>query len=186
MYLTAKKTTEELGKLEDYSENERNMLFEMLGMGALKYFILRVDPKKNMLFNPDDSIDFNGNTGPFIQYTHARIRSLLRKAAEKNIVINIEIAELNTALGDKERSILKTLYQYPKIVAEAGKNLSPALVANYVYELAKEYNQFYQEVPVLKENDLALVELRLVLSHFTGRVIKSAMALLGIEVPEKM
>jgi arginyl-tRNA synthetase len=187
MYLTAEQTTRELGKVDDFPPEEATGLFNMLGLGALKYFILKVDPKKNMLFDPKESIDFNGNTGPFIQYTHARIKSLLRKAAEAGYTPShpgskVEQAEL--LLMEKE--ILKILYQYPSVVVEAGRELSPALIANYVYELAKEYNTFYQEVPVLREEVKEKIVLRLLLSELTGRVIRSAMCLLGIEVPDRM
>jgi arginyl-tRNA synthetase len=193
MYETAKKTTSELGKLDNPDDLEWNDLFEMLGMGALKYFILRVDPKKNMLFNPEESIDFNGHTGPFIQYTHARIRSLLLKAEGRGHraegigqrakgFVQLDGFELHP----KEKSILKILYDFPAAVAEAGKNLSPAIIASYCYELAREYNQFYQEVPVLREPDQNKLRFRLGLSEFTGNVIKRGVGLLGIMVPEKM
>jgi arginyl-tRNA synthetase len=157
----------------------------MIGLGALKYFILKVDPKKNMLFNPKESIDFNGNTGPFIQYTHARICSVLRKAKQSGITwnsSNIDIAELLP----KEKDIIKLIYEYPAVVNEAGTLYSPAVIANYIFELVKEYNGFYQEIPILKEEKAELVNLRLVLSEYTAIVIKSAMHLLGIDVPEKM
>ncbi len=186
MFETAKRKTTELGKLDNPEDPEWNRLFEMLGMGALKYFILRVDPKKNMLFNPEESIDFNGNTGPFIQYTHARIRSLLAKAEGKgHRAENIEKTG-GIALLPKEKNILKLLYDYPAVVAEAGKTLSPAVIAGYCYDLAKEYNAFYQEIPVLREPDPEKISFRLGLSAFTANVIKKAMGLLGIEVPEKM
>lgn len=184
MYRTAKEITEELGKVEDFNEQEKERLFSMISLGALKYFILKVDPKKTMLFNPEESIDFNGNTGPFIQYTHARIRSLFRKATEKGKVIldNAVPGEVSP----KEKQLLKLLYDFPAVVAEAGAEYSPALIANYVYELAKEFNQFYQEVPILREENDVLVTFRLELAGFVGRVIKSGMELLGIEVPESM
>jgi arginyl-tRNA synthetase len=185
MIETAKKTTEELGKADELDNDESAKLFSMIGLGALKYFILKVDPKKNMLFNPKESIDFNGNTGPFIQYTHARICSVLRKAKQSGFTWNssdIDIAELLP----KEKEIIKLIYEYPAVVCEAGKQYSPALVANYIFELVKEYNGFYQEIPILKEENTKLVNLRLVLSEFTAIVIKSAMHLLGIDVPEKM
>ncbi|MFP4469599.1 MAG: arginine--tRNA ligase [Bacteroidales bacterium] len=184
MYLTAKKTTEELGKIDDFDEREKERLFNMISLGALKYFILKVDPKKTMLFNPEESIDFNGNTGPFIQYTHARIRSLFRKATEKGkIILDHSVPREVSA---KEKHLLKLLYDFPAVVAEAGADYTPALIANYVYELAKEFNQFYQEVPILREENDVLVTFRLELSGFVGRVIKSGMDLLGIEVPDRM
>jgi len=184
MYNTAKNTTEELGKINHFSAKEKDELFKMISMGALKYYILKVDPKKTMLFNPEESIDFNGNTGPFIQYTHARIRSLYRKAEEKGIEI---IA--NPTLPDllpKEKDLIKLLFDFPVIVKEAADNYSPAVVANYCYDLAKEFNQFYQEVPILKEDKLNTISFRLQLSEFVGKVIKTGMDLLGIAVPDRM
>jgi len=186
MFETAKKTTAELGKLDNPDDLEWKELFEMIGMGALKYFILRVDPKKNMLFNPEESIDFNGHTGPFIQYTHARIRSLLGKAETRGFRSSDVSSERSFQILPKEKQILKLLYDFPSAVREAGQNLSPALVANYCYDLAKEYNQFYQEIPVLREPDAEKLRFRLALSAFTGKVIKKGMGLLGILVPEKM
>jgi arginyl-tRNA synthetase len=158
----------------------------MLGMGALKYFILRVDPKKNMLFNPQESIDFNGNTGPFIQYTHARIRSLITKAEGKGHRAGSFETAAGFQLHPKEKSILKLLYDFPAAVNEAGSNLSPAVIAAYCYDLAKEYNAFYQEVPVLRESDNDKILFRLGLSKFTADVIRKGMKLLGIAVPERM
>lgn len=184
MYLTAKKTTEELGKTDIFADTEKDALYRMIGLGALKYYILKVDPKKNMLFNPEESIDFNGNTGPFIQYTHARVRSLFRKAADRNIPLTQSSDKVD--LLPKEHALLRLLYDFPAVVAEAGENFSPALIANYAYELAKEFNQYYQEVPILRENDPGLIAFRLNLSGFTGKVLKTAMGLLGIEVPDRM
>ncbi len=188
MYETAKRTTSELGKLDNPDDHEWRELFEMLGMGALKYFILRVDPRKNMLFNPEESIDFNGHTGPFIQYTHARIRSLLVKAESRGYrrPSKATDSEATFQVLPKEKQILKLLYDFPSAISEAGKNLSPAIIANYCYDLAKEYNQFYQEIPVLREPDNDKLRFRLDLSEFTGRVIKRGLGLLGIQVPEKM
>jgi arginyl-tRNA synthetase len=187
MYSTAEQTTRDLGKVNDFPPEEASELFTMLGLGALKYFILKVDPKKNMLFDPKESIDFNGNTGPFIQYTHARIRSLIRKAAESGYTTSHPGFRFEQVpLIPRERVILRILYQFPSVVAEAGRELSPALVANYVYELAKEYNTFYQEVPVLREEAREKIILRLLLSEMTARVIKYAMYLLGAEVPDRM
>jgi len=185
MIQTARSTTEELGKLDDFKEDEKEVLFDMLGLGALKYFILKVDPKKNMLFNPEESIDFNGNTGPFIQYTHARIRSVVRKAVERWP----EIPELDPnglVINEKELSLLKLLYDYPIVVQQAALDYSPAQIANYGYELAKEFNQFYHDYSILKEANETSAVFRLHLALFTGRVIKQAMSLLGIEVPERM
>ncbi len=186
MHQTAESMTRELGKLEGLSEEEADKLFEVIGMGALKYYILRVDPKKNMTFNPEESIDFNGNTGPFIQYTHARIRSLLSKAAERGIENWDQMPDLSSDLLPKEKSMLVLLGEFPSSVVEAARNLSPAQIANYAYELAKEYNQFYQEVPVLREEDPARLRFRLAMSELTGRVLKNALGLLGIEAPDKM
>jgi len=184
MYRTAKTTTEQLGKIDEFSEAEKHRLFTMISLGALKYYILKVDPKKTMLFNPEESIDFNGNTGPFIQYTHARIRSLFRKAVERGISFSsVEVPEV---ILPKEKNLIRLLYDFPAVINEAADNLSPALVANYAYDLAKEFNQFYQEVPVLREEDPKIVAFRLALSGFIGTVIKTSMNLLGIEVPEKM
>jgi arginyl-tRNA synthetase len=185
MTSTAKKTTEELGKTEGLSKEEADKLYRIIGLGALKYFIMKVDPKKNMLFNPKESIDFNGNTGPFIQYTHARICSVLRKAKESGIESNSCNINVSTLLP-KEKEIIKLINEYTSIVEEAGKTYSPALIANFAYELAKEYNGFYQEISILNNDDTTKVNFRLVLSEFTASVIKSAMWLLGIEVPDKM
>ena len=184
MYNTAKTTTETLGKIDAFDDVEKHNLFTMISLGALKYYILKVDPKKTMLFNPEESIDFNGNTGPFIQYTHARIRSLFRKAAERGLAVSTD--EIPQLILPKEKDLIKLLHDFPVVVHEAAENLSPAQVANYVYDLAKEFNQFYQEVPVLKEEDTAMIAFRLSLAGFVGSVIKTSMKLLGIEVPEKM
>jgi len=187
MVRTSGETTRELGKVDDFSAEESADLFDMIGMGALKYFILKVDPMKNMLFDPKESIDFNGNTGPFIQYTHARIQSLLKKAANAGYSLPYPPSPLpqqgKGEIVPAEREIIKLLYQYPIVVKQAGEELSPALIANYVYELAKEYNQFYQEVPVLREEDPNKIRFRLALSAFTGSVIRKGMALMGIAVP---
>lgn len=174
----------ELGKLEGYSEAEKEQIYHIVALGALKYFILKVDPKKTMTFNPEESIDFNGNTGPFIQYTYARIQSILRKAKESGIAIpgRAEIAALN----DKERSLLKTISLFPEVVKEAGSEHSPAVVANYVYDLVKEFNSFYHDHSILNEPDLATRDFRLAVTQTVGKVIKNGFSLLGIEVPERM
>lgn len=185
MFQTAKKMTTELGKHAEFSEQEATALFEMIGLGALKYFILRVDPKKNMMFNPEESVDFTGNTGPFIQYTHARIQSLLRKAKDENIDLDSSL-DVQFSLLPKEKNIIKLISEYPAIIKLAGVNHSPAQIANYVYDLVKEYNQFYQEVPVFKESDKNKILFRLRLSQFCGSIIKSGMGLLGIQVPDRM
>lgn len=181
MINTAKETTLALGKISEFTDLEAETLYANIGLGALKYFILKVDPKKKMMFNPEDSIDFNGNTGPFIQYTHARIRSVLNKAG------NLPKMQLSGFdINEKEKDLLKNISQYPEVIKNAGANYSPALVANYIYELAREYNQFYHECPILKEEDALKVAFRLNLSAFTANVIKSGMLLLGIQVPNRM
>lgn len=171
-------------KVSDLSEAEIAEISRMVGLGALKYFLLKVDPRKNMLFNPKESIDFNGNTGPFIQYTYARIRSLIAKAAAAGITAK---GDATKALpGDKETEVIKKLAAYPQSVAEAGRSYSPALIANYIYDLAKEYNSFYHDYPILKEADANAAALRVEISKMTADVLKSGCRLLGIEVPEKM
>ena len=183
MYLEAKKTSEESGKLADISPEEKDRLYHMIGLGALKYFIIKVDPKKTMLFNPKESIDFNGNTGPFIQYTHARICSILRKATVA--YSPSDIAE-DAQPSAKEVRLVKLLDLYPGKVAEAGAALSPAVIANYAYELAKEFNQYYHDTPILKEENEAVLKYRLELIAVMARTLRSAMGLLGIELPERM
>lgn len=183
MVTTARTVSSERGQLEGASEEEIKDITEMVGLGALKYFLLKVDPRKNMTFNPKESIDFNGNTGPFIQYTHARIRSVLRKAADEGFTTGEFIT---VAPGEREIALIQRLADYPSTVAEAGNSLSPALIANYVYELAKEYNQFYHDCSILKESDESKRSLRLALSETTARTIASAMGLLGIRVPDRM
>lgn len=185
MVETARRTTEELGKTQDFNEQEKAELYHIIGLGALKYFILKVDPKKNMLFNPAESIDFNGHTGPFIQYTHARIRSMMRTAGNERLQAAIPDID-SRELFPKEISLLKMLYDFPVIVAEAAEELSPSVIANYAFELSKEYNQFYHEHSVLNEPDSRLSQLRIRLSGLTAQTIRHAMGLLGIEVPEKM
>ena len=184
MFEEAKQSTESLGKF-DFQPDEAATLYEMVGLGALKYFILKVDPAKNMLFNPAESIDFNGNTAPFIQYTHARIRSLLRKAAEQSVNVADALPDGLSPEGE-EKLIVKKLYQYPQVVLAAGENLSPALIANYVYDLAKQFNHFYQETPIMRENDAAKRLLRLQISQWVANTLRNGMKLLGIDVPERM
>ncbi len=181
MTQTAGKIAQELGKLEGYSDEEKQRLYKIIGLGALKYFMLKVDPKKTMLFNPEESVDFNGNTGPFIQYTYARIQSILRKAA-------IDLTEecTNITLQPKEKELIKLMETYPTVIQNAAQAYSPAIVANYVYDLVKEYNSFYQAIPILPEKDEKLRIFRVQLSKKVGEIIQSGFALLGIEVPERM
>ncbi|MCQ2154872.1 MAG: arginine--tRNA ligase [Bacteroidales bacterium] len=186
MYRTAKETSLELGKLEGMSQQEQDELFRMIGLGALKYFIIKVDPKKTMLFDPKESIDFNGNTGPFIQYTHARICSILRKAAENGVRFEDAGFPANAEPGAKEIRLIKLLAAYPDKVAEAAGAHSPALIANYAYELAKEFNQYYHETPILREQNACLLLFRLVLIKSLAAVLRKAMGILGIGLPEKM
>jgi len=182
---TARETSMELGKLDNCTPDEIENIARMVGLGALKYFILKVDPRKNMTFNPKESIDFNGNTGPFIQYTHARIKSVLRKAAEQGIGLTPEI-DKTIEISEKESYIIQLLSEFPAIIKEAGEEFSPALIANYEFELVKEYNQFYHDFSILKEENEAVKYFRLALSASVAKVIKTGMLLLGIEVPERM
>lgn len=186
MYSTAKETSLELGKLEGMSSEEQDKLFRMLGLGAMKYFILKVDPKKTMLFDPKESIDFNGNTGPFIQYTHARIRSILRKASEKDITYSVADITKEASVSPKEVRLIKILNSYPAKISEAAAAHSPALIANYAYDLAKEFNQYYHDTPILREENSALLRYRLALIDKIAVVLTSAMDILGIELPERM
>jgi arginyl-tRNA synthetase len=181
MTTTAETISKELGKLEGYADEEKQKLYKIIGLGALKYFMLKVDPKKSMLFNPEESVDFAGNTGPFIQYTYARIQSILRKA---NFDFSETISDI--VLHPKEKELLKNLASFPILIQQAAKQHSPALVANYTYELVKEYNSFYQAVPILPESNVTLKNFRVQLSQKVGETIQSAFALLGIEVPERM
>lgn len=181
----AKKTSDEMGKLQDMSADERAKIAEMVGLGALKYFILKVDARKNMLFNPEESIDFNGNTGPFIQYTHARICSVLRKANEQGIAIPASLPN-DAPLNEKETNLIQKLSDYASVVEQAGKDYSPSGIANYCYELTKEFNQFYHDYSILKEEDNNKKIVRLVLAQNVAKVIKNGMNLLGIDVPERM
>ncbi len=185
MIETSGRLSAELGKLDGVSGEEKEDIIRKIGMGALKYFILKVDPKKNMVFNPEESIDFNGNTGPFIQYTHARICSLMNKAGEHGITPERGESGIITLTG-KEVRVVSLLHDFPDVITEAGKNSSPALIANLLYDLAREYNQFYHDHPVIRENDDRVRNFRLQLSLATGNVIRMGMGLLGIEMPEKM
>lgn len=176
----ATEMTKERGHLDGMSEADKSRLFQMIGMGGLKYYLLKVDPKKRMMFNPEESIELNGNTGPFIQYAHARIKSLLSKANWSPLAIG------NVKLEAVEKEIIKQLVEFPLVIEEAGKNHSPALIANYCFELVKLYNQFYQSISILNEEDSAKKEMRLAMSANVAKVIKNGMVLLGVEVPERM
>ena len=181
----AKQTSEELGKFKDMTEEERNEIARIVGLGALKYFILKVDARKNMLFNPEESIDFNGNTGPFIQYTYARIRSILRKAQAEGIAIPAQLGE-NMPLNEKEIELIQKLNEFGAAVEQAGKDYSPSGIANYCYELTKAFNQFYHDYSILGADTDDEKIVRLVLAQNVGKTLKNGMALLGIEVPERM
>jgi arginyl-tRNA synthetase len=173
-----------LGKLDGYSEGEKEELYKIIGLGALKYYILKVDPKKRILFNPEESVDFQGNTGPFIQYTYARIQSILRKSGfdyTQELTI-----DQGYNLHEKEKELIKQLQSYPETVQLAAGNHSPALIANYTYDLVKEFNAFYQNVTILGTEEIEEKKLRVQLSDSVGKVIKSAFQLLGIQVPERM
>ena len=186
MYETAKETSMELGKIDNLSSQEQDELFRMISLGALKYFILKVDPKKTMLFDPKESIDFNGNTGPFIQYTHARIKSILRKADEQGMPHSAADLSSEAELSPKEIRIIKILNTFPSKIAEAGAAFSPALIANYAYDLAKEFNQYYHDTPILREENKNVLSCRLVLVENIARVLSKAMSILGITLPERM
>ena len=181
---TARTTSEELGKLDGYTKEEAEDVYRKVALGALKYFILKVDPKKTMMFNPKESIDFNGNTGPFIQYTYTRIKSVLRKAEEAGV--KIVPGDIHTALTEKEQNLVKLIAKLPAVVKEAGDNYSPALIGNYAYELAKEFNQFYHDYSILKEENEQVRNLRLLLAQQCSVAIENAMGMLGIEMPERM
>ncbi|RGL89863.1 arginine--tRNA ligase [Butyricimonas virosa] len=184
MIHTARTTSEELGKLDGYTKEEAEEVYRKVALGALKYFILKVDPKKTMMFNPKESIDFNGNTGPFIQYTYTRIKSVLRKAEEAGV--KIVPGDIHTALTEKEQNLVKLIAKLPAVVKEAGDNYSPALIGNYAYELAKEFNQFYHDYSILKEENEKVRNLRLLLARQCSVAIQNAMGMLGIEMPERM
>ena len=181
MYRTAKEISEELGKLDGLSDQEKDHLYHIIGMGALKYFLLKVDPRKRMMFNPQESIDFNGNTGPFIQYTYARIQSIKRRAGQLP-----EKPERPSSLQEREVELIKNIAEFPALIQKAAAAHSPALVANYVYELVKMYNSYYQNVPMLSAEDASVRTFRVQLSDLVGRVIRTGMYILGIEVPERM
>lgn len=184
MVITAREMSEELGKLDDYTQDERQAIYRIIGLGALKYFILKVDPRKNMLFNPRESIDFNGNTGPFIQYTYARIKSVLRKAEDYDYSPQIKSGDLE--LNEKESDLIKLLRRFEHVVLEAADTLNPSVIANYAYDLAKEFNQFYHDYSILGEKDFSVRSFRIALSEHTGNIIYESMRLLGIDMPERM
>ncbi|GMN10898.1 arginine--tRNA ligase [Croceitalea sp. MTPC9] len=191
MTITAAAISEDLGKLEGYSEAEKQQLYKTIGLGALKYYILKVDPKKRILFNPEESVDFQGNTGPFIQYTYARIQSILRKAnsdevSTESIQSEVEGLNLTLDLHEKEKELLKQVQLYPETIQLAAENYSPALIANYTYDLVKEFNSFYQQVSILGEADEAKKNFRVALSRKVGEVTQSSFRLLGVDVPERM
>lgn len=190
---TARSISEELGKIDDFSKEEKEALYRMIGLGALKYYILKVDPKKRILFNPEESVDFQGNTGPFIQYTYARIQSILRKATDVRLstsaapsTSSVETLLNKIEMHPKEKELIKIIQQYPETIQLAAANYSPALIANYTYDLVKEFNSFYQNVPILATDNETEKAFRVKISKAVGEVIKSAFALLGIEVPERM
>ncbi len=183
MVADARRVSDELGKNSEMTDAEKDAVAEIVGLGALKYFLLKVDPRKNMMFNPEESIDFNGNTGPFIQYAYARMRSVLRRAAEAGHTVADYSA---VSPNEREIALIQRLTDYPSVVAEAGRTYSPALIANYAYALVKEYNQFYHDCPILRESNPELLSLRLALTDVTSRTVASAMKLLGISVPERM
>lgn len=185
MIRTAHEISQELGKLDEMTPAEAEDISRIVGLGSLKYFILKVDPRKNMTFNPKESIDFNGNTGPFIQYTYARICSVLRKAAEQGIALP-ELLPVTTKISEKEENLIQLIADYASTISEAAKECSPAFIANYIYDLVKEYNQFYHDFSILREEDPELKKFRLVLSANVAKIVKSGMSLLGIEVPERM
>jgi arginyl-tRNA synthetase len=175
----AKEMTQERGHLDGMSEQQKEGLYNLIGMGGLKYYLLKIDPRKSMMYDPAESIELNGNTGPFIQYTHARIKSLLKKVDK--------LDSLNSAvIQNEEKEIIKHMVAFPAVISEAGSTHSPALIANYTYELVKLYNHFYQSVPILKEDKLTLQNMRLVLSKNVAKIMSQAMRLLGVELPERM
>ncbi len=186
MIETSRRTSEELGKLDGLDKEAADDIIRMIGLGALKYFILKVDARKNMTFNPEESIDFNGNTGPFIQYTHARICSILRKAAEEGIAVPEKLNADGLTLSEKEISIIQQLVNFRQVVLQAGQDYNPSAIANYVYDLVKEFNQFYHDFSIMHEENEAMKLFRIVLTANVGKVIRLGMGLLGIEVPDRM
>jgi len=180
---TAGEISEELGKLDGYTDEEKKALYKTIGLGALKYYILKVDPKKRILFDPKESVDFQGNTGPFIQYTYVRIQAILRKAKELNVPASVEGAR---DLHPKEKELIKLVQDYPATIQLAAAQKSPAIIANYTYDLVKEYNSFFQQVQILGTDNVADQSFRVALSKEVGQVIESAFGLLGIDVPERM
>lgn len=180
----ARSVSEELGKLEGFTNDEREEIYSQIALGALKYFMLKVDPRKGMMFNPEESIDFNGNTGPFIQYTYARINSLTRRASEENFAIPTTIGGVTP--NEMEIEVIKNLNNFPNVVAEAGRNYSPALIANYVYDLVKQFNRYYHDYTIMNEPNSDIKAMRLIIAKSVARTIKSGVALLGIDVPERM
>ncbi len=185
MIKTAREMSKELGKLEGLNDDEKEDIFRIIGLGALKYYMLKVDPVKNMLFNPRESIDFDGNTGPFIQYTYTRILSVFRKADELHIHQPDRSPE-NIAVNDKEKNLLRLIHEFPAVLADAGETFNPSLIANFIFELVKEYNQFYHDYSILKEEDPEIRNFRLVLSRVVSGIVKNGMELLGVEMPERM
>jgi arginyl-tRNA synthetase len=183
MFDTSEAMARELGKIESFDDEGAKKLYQTIGLGALKYFILKVDPKKNMMFNPAESVDFNGNTGPFIQYTYARIKSVLRKATDAGFGFSVQ---QSAGLLPEEKELLKKIHDFPAILAQAAEMHSPAVIANYAFELASGYNRFYHELTILKEENISSRGLRLCLSEFTAKVISNSLWLLGIDVPERM
>jgi arginyl-tRNA synthetase len=186
MVKTAAATTEELGKVEGLTNEEAEHLYKTIGMGALKYFMLKIDPKKKMLFNPAESIDFNGNTAPFIMFNYVRVRAMLRKATDAGVYKESDLISEDVTILPKEKELIIKLYSFNSTLKEAANGFSPALIANYVYDLAKEFSQYYHDTPVLKEENKAIMNFRLQLSKTIGDAINSSMKLLGIEVPERM
>ena len=186
MVAEAKTQTLELGKTDELSQEEAEQLFQMIGLGALKFFLLKIDPKKRMLFDPNESIQLQGFTGPFIQYTHARIQAILRKANQLSIEINTNKIGEVTQLEPIEKTLIFVLSNFENKLAEAAKDYSPAIIANYVYEVAKTYNQFYQTISIFQEADQVKLQLRIVVSKLVAHVLKKSMHILGIQVPERM